>query len=110
MTTRQLKTLAKLWQSRLQLTHWAIKVSFKSAKEMGDKVGGVQYMPEHATAYIEILKTRDRKEKDDTIEEDIIHELLHLVISGHRSKQEKYDELFERGINAIATALVKGYK
>jgi predicted SprT family Zn-dependent metalloprotease len=77
---------------------------------MGDKVGGVEYMPEHTFAEINILRTKDRKEKDDSIEEDIIHELLHLLISGHKHKQEKYDELFERGLNCIAKALYEGYR
>ena len=113
MTKRELNALTKLWQKRLELGHWKIKVLFQSEHEMGENAGCVRYMPEHSQAEICILRPEDREEggHHDSIEEDLIHELLHITINGHKTLEDlQYDACFERGLNIIAKALAEGYQ
>lgn len=111
MTKRELTALTKLWQRRLQLGHWKIIVKFKGLDDMGDNAGSVMYMPEHSKAEIWLLDPAQREEGDenDSIEEDLIHELLHLILNGHITLDKLiYDAMFERGLNVIAKALLEG--
>lgn len=110
MTKRELTALTKLWQKRLGLGHWKIKVAFLNEEQMGENAGSIVYMPEHSQASISILAPKDREEGDhnDSIEEDLVHELLHLTLHGHKTLDNlQYDALFERGLNVVAKALTE---
>lgn len=71
--------------------------------------GRVLYAPEYGMAEISILTPKDRGEEDkDPIEEDVVHELLHIRLEGHKG-QEGYDPMIERALNVLAKVLVEGY-
>jgi hypothetical protein len=66
--------------------------------------GQAVYSPEYGIADIYILAQGDREEDDQEIELDVIHELLHILIEGHRGAAP-YDARFERALNILAREL-----
>jgi hypothetical protein len=92
-----------LWQKVLNLQEWKIKVRFGSDEEMnatGNPCQGLNYFSvEELTS--EILL------HPETDESTLVHELLHLVFDGHKSKLGKYDPLHERALNRTAAALME---
>lgn len=108
MTQRQLTKLTKTWAHRLGIGDWKISVKFMPAEDMEDDQGQCWYYPEYRRADIHILREQDTQEGDDSIEAAVVHELLHIVLEGHRPLEGgKYDAMFERGLNLIANALIE---
>lgn len=107
MTQRQLNKLVKTWAHRLGIDDWKITTLFKSEYEMGENEGLCYYYTEYRRAEIHILRECDREEGCDSIENTVVHELLHIVLEGHKPRLEgQYDAMFERGLNVIASVLI----
>jgi Zn-dependent peptidase ImmA (M78 family) len=66
-------------------------------EEMPNEWGTAQWVTEECSAIIRI--------REDANEETLVHELLHLVLDGHK-RYRRYSEMSERAINRIAAALV----
>ena len=96
MTIEEIRDRGTYWRQRLQLREWAnINYVVRSVSEMAE-LGRSSWMTEECTATIEI--------REDAKEDTIVHEMLHLVIDGHK-RYRRYNELTERAINRIAAAL-----
>jgi len=109
MNKRELNSLVKYWQGQFNLQDWKIKVFWKSKEDMKEDDGGycagrAYYAPEFGSADVWILCPEDRDETDDSIESDVIHELLHILLEGHKG-QSVYDARYERALNIIAKRL-----
>jgi hypothetical protein len=111
MTQAQLSRLCAKWKKRLGLVTWKTRVRFVRFGNMAGELGRVEFYPEMMRAEISILHPDDRTAKPDERypELDLVHELLHLLIDGHKGP-DKYSIAHERAINAIAEALWKGYR
>jgi len=109
MTQAQLGTLARRWIKKLRLNApaWkSIDVSFGTLEEMGNTVGKCEWSTEHRTALVRILEEPDHGEAcSDTIEQTLVHELLHLVLQGYMTRPQKYDSNFEHGLNVLSEVL-----
>lgn len=110
MTLKRLRTLAKKWIVALRLTDWEIDFELVANTEDLDECAGTcVWQPEYKTAMIKIAGDQPPGE----IEETLIHELLHVVLEGHKplTQTYKYDAMYERGLNVISEALAaKGRK
>lgn len=111
MTKRELNSIVKSWQNRLDLQDWKIRAHWKPKSEMLEDDGGycmgkVLYSPEYGSADIYVLRELDREEGDG-IEDDIVHELLHILLEGHKAPGP-YDARFERALNVLARELTCG--
>jgi hypothetical protein len=110
MKQSQLSAICRRWRKRFPLLQpWRIRVRFARAAAMKGSVGLCSFMPEYQAAEILILHPDDRGPSDPDIEADVVHELLHVVIQGHKGPQ-KYDPAFELGINSMTDALCKAYR
>ena len=105
MTTYQLNQAANRWQRVLGMSEWEIVVKLAPGREMvqdGEPLeGSAWWIPESSPPSAEI-KIRARSERQ---EETLVHELLHVRLEGHKAVR-KYDPMYERGLNAIASALM----
>jgi Zn-dependent peptidase ImmA (M78 family) len=111
MTSRKLASLRKRWLERLGLTDWEeIEVTLlpKDKLSYPDSDGYAYWQPEYKKAIIDINADLD----DAEIEETLVHELLHVRLEGHKllTPKTRYDALYERALNVLATTLCKGYK
>lgn len=116
MTAAGLNRLKRKWQKRLGLTDWVIRVRFVDeetmARETGakDALGVSLWVPDRKTAKIYVLQPREFKalEKDElipaTIEETLVHELLHILLEGHLV-QSPSNINTERALNQLAKVL-----
>lgn len=85
-------------------------MEYKNHEELGENIGRVEWEPEYRKAFIYLLRPEDRTEREmAAIEEDLVHELLHIVFQGHKS-YKKYNPQHERSINQVTGALVKRYR
>ncbi len=115
MTRKEMTSIMKFWVKQLDLKQWDINIRYATAEELLDKDNPVSrndatcaFSTEYAKATIIIrpLKYRDCDPEEVNIEEDIIHELLHLVLEGHVAQCAE-DPMFERGINIVTSALYR---
>jgi len=109
MTQAQLQSLAKRWIKKLRLNPPAwkhIEVSFDSEEEMGETVGRCEWSTEHRTALVRILQLPEHDSYTaGTVEQTLVHELLHLVLQGYMTRPQKYDSNFEHGLNVLSEVL-----
>lgn len=99
MTQAQAEKECAYWVKRLGLKEWSENTTINviPAAEMPDEWGTCQWITEECSATIRIREDADRA--------TIVHELLHLVLDGHK-RYRRYSEMSERAINRIAAALV----
>lgn len=105
MTLREARDLSEFWKCVLNLPEWSVSVRWGTRAEMKDAneddvVGLCIWSPEELTGQILLARRQDNHEQT------IIHELLHLVLEGHRPMNGRYSELHERAINRIADGLL----
>lgn len=93
-----LKRRLKQWQKLFGLDSWKITLEIQPAEKMSDALGQNFFSPEHETSDIYMRVGEG--------EATLVHELLHLVIDGHKG-QEKYSPMHERAINKLAAVLVQ---
>lgn len=120
MTDYQLKHLTETWQKILRLQDWDIAVAFARFREMQSEGGAIPWgrimiNRQHRNADIAILHPDDYEQCDDKcchskhgtneIETTLVHELLHIYITGKNAEDPATTEE-EQAINAVAAALV----
>ena len=71
--------------------------------EMDDTDGKCIWSPEYASCEILLNK----RQPDTAIPHTIVHELVHLALQGHKENHCGYSAMYERGINRIATAILR---
>lgn len=98
MTLRQLKKLANYWKKRLNIIEWNINVDWSSESEK-DLLGSTYIHAEELTADVYINPNQE------TQEETLVHELLHIVYEGDQNS-EAYSIPLEKAINRITKALL----
>lgn len=97
---QRVQRLLKLWQKRLELTEW--KIELKLLPEAADDCWGqIEWFADSREATMQI--TRDLGPWQ--LETTVVHELLHILLQGHRD-YEGYDVNDERAINTLAARLV----
>lgn len=101
--------LCRLWTKRLKLTDWRVRLHIlaRGADSNFEKYDG--WIDWH----------QDRREADLTLasdltgrdlEEIIVHELCHLLISGHLPATPKYNVNEERAVCTLAEVLINAYR
>lgn len=100
MTISEAREKLAFWRNVLNLPEWTIAIAWGSKREMGDAVGTCVWSPEEMVADIRLARRQDNPEQT------IIHELIHVVLDGHKAMNGKYNEMQERAINRLADALL----
>ena len=109
----QLQEKLKQWQERLRLQDWIVKVKIVRQREMqADRQGEVEFNVHNKVAMIKIIDPIDYDDWDkQDMEDTLVHELLHLHLSGislHFGKNnDVYEMLEEQAIESIAHGLIK---
>jgi predicted small lipoprotein YifL len=101
----------QLWQQRMNLKSWNIKVNLVRTNKLKPKtLGGIHWDSSIMEATVEVLSTYDYKllhqEMLDDMEFTVVHELVHLQLSSlPRSEASRRAE--EHAVNEIAATLIK---
>ena len=115
MTQNKLEFFVRKWQKTLGLQDWEIKIRHTHHSDLaGGRSADIQMNLEARGALVQILEPGHyyhwlNKEQD--VEEDIVHELIHIPLQAveiyARRKEEKAIEIaVENGVNQIKTALI----
>ena len=115
MTTRSLRSLKTKLCKVLNLLDWKITVSFSDEIESAaikqdqcsDSVASVVWNEAHKTATIKILPEEILIKDGYTVREALLHELLHILIEGHKPATPDIDLNIERALNQLAGTLNK---
>jgi hypothetical protein len=100
-----------LWQKRLRLQDWSLKVRLARSNDLRPKtLGNVNWDRREKSATISVLDPTDYKLAGDAMRDDmemtIVHELVHLHLSGlPRNEATKSAE--EQAVVMLTDALVK---
>jgi hypothetical protein len=94
-TEAELRKLCRRWQQMLRLQDWKIEIQYARIREMlhNDDIGGViswgrcSINDNHKRAKVYVLHPDDYEDDlgREEIEETVVHELLHVQMSGMRS-------------------------
>lgn len=111
LSDEELRGITAYWQDKLRLLHWDLQVSYAPSHELGEdgRQAEVAYHEESHTAKIRLLDPAFANPEDwpwRPWEENLIHELLHLVMApirrdGDRSQKKELEII----INNLAHAL-----
>lgn len=112
---QQMQQKCQEWQKRLRLADWDVEVKILPAMDMHDTQlqGSVRWQITEKTANIRLVTPEDAVKQNPvrpySIEETLIHELLHLHMAGFEPDASQQAECLamEFAINAIASALLK---
>jgi hypothetical protein len=112
-----LQELCALWQQRLRLQDWVIRISIKRARAMrgaGGALGYAQYERSLKSAEIVLMDPIDHDEEDFVhydLEQTLVHELLHLHFAGYEAKEGSPEHLcLEQAIDLSAYALIEAWR
>lgn len=118
MKSKKLAELCALWQSRLRLQDWSVRVRFVERGGLdisggGEGYGRIDWSLHAKTADISIVQSEYLAQNDPNydIEKALVHELLHLHftwLGGEPGTIE--DDLFEQMLWAMENALVNAYR
>jgi len=106
MTTRELKKRVSEWASIIGLADWKIDAEFVTDTQTKDTMAEVSWQPEWKEAEILFRREAQLKKTGRSIDHFIVHELLHIVLEGHKTVIEEYDPLYEAAINNIASLII----
>jgi len=108
---RFLEERLALWQKRLQLADWNVRIVMSRKDELRPgTVGSIRWDSRSKKAVMRVLKASEYKrpmhETLSDMEFTIVHELLHLELASlPRSEASRSDE--EHTINRLASSLLK---
>lgn len=91
------------WRGRLHLKSWRF---VKGRRRPSDDIANVSIYPEHRMVRYEIGKTWGEDPGPNDIEETVVHELMHVVLSpliDAALKSDKYDEAVVGEEHAVIT-------
>lgn len=110
-----LRRRGKYWIAKLKLGHWEkIHITFSSPKEMGkDCIGNCTWWSEYKQALVQVLDPSNTlaysghgDDIEKTLDETLVHELLHLRLEGEREKPLAYSGSYEWALNVLAELIV----
>lgn len=116
MARRVSKTTAEqllaVWQERLRLQNWTIFLELPEPGDVGltgetgdlPAIGYTDWDPDRLVATVKLDCALGKVEMEMTL----IHELVHLVISGH-TRDSGYDVNDERRVESLTEALYFGW-
>lgn len=100
VTIEQLTKRANYWCQLLGVDDkWNIGIEIGHVGEMEGCRGMNIISPEYQACKIMIAPGEP--------EETLVHEILHIILDGHKADRDEYDPMHERAINKMASALVK---
>lgn len=110
MTISEVRQMLSVWQIRLGLGVWKIKVKWGSHV---NQHGDVTFDVLHRTAVITVNKP-ERLPPEVTVQYVIVHELLHLILVElelvEKAKEDQKDMTLERVVNQLTNALLERNK
>lgn len=115
MNEAELKELCALWQKRLRLQDWNVRLVVKDAEDMEDEFARVRPQLSTKCAVMHIRKMDDINSVDvqlsgeRDIEEDVVHELLHLTCDPFTPEdRESHEyEVIEQAVGVLANCIVR---
>lgn len=104
MTKPRLKSVCKRWLTALRLNEWEVDLEFVPDAEALEGCDGTA---EWQTEYKHVLIKLAADQTDEELEETLVHELLHVLLEAHKPhpRVQKYDALYERGLNVLSDLL-----
>lgn len=103
LTKAQINTLVRRWQKKFGLADWKITVNVIPAEELNGCAGTLEWETEYHAATMTLAAELPKPD----LEETVVHELLHLLLEGHKSANSRYDAMYERGLNTLSALLAK---
>lgn len=110
MTTRNLNSRILSWALELGLADWAIEGTFVKETQSPDTCAEISWQPEWKEATICFRKEQHLLKTGRSMDHFIVHELLHLLLEGHKPITTEYDPSYEAALNTIASLLVNAYE
>lgn len=108
MTTKQLVSIIKKEAQRLRLGDWEFVVGWGSLADTRGNTAVVDIEPEYRKAtmtFVPLVDLEAAGKEPHPIRETVIHELLHVLLEGHKKQNTRYDPVFENGLNVLAGLL-----
>jgi len=112
-TDDDLKKIVEKWQPRLGLLDWDINIRFVDTRALEGGFASTQLSTSLQRAFITVLDIEDRSKssKENDIELDTVHELLHVRLwlqdSIIEQRNNNYESVIrEQSIEHIARALI----
>lgn len=115
MNEAELKELCVLWQKRLRLQDWNVRLEVVSARDLDGGFANCRMVLREKSALIRIVDPADSTSADTEVvgerdvEEDVIHELLHLhaePFSPDDHDSTDY-EAIEQAVGVLANSIVR---
>ena len=112
----ELNNRLNFWKEILNLTEWTISLKFLSASDMDGGIAKTYLKDNIQTAEISFLNINERKDADrslESLELDLLHELVHIRFWFVRTADEKNyleNTLIEQAIENTAKAFLKLYR
>lgn len=104
LTKAQINALIKKWQTKLRLQNWNIKLTLAdTVDDLKGNAGMMDWQTEYHSATIYLVRELPRRDMEETV----IHELLHLLLEGHKNPVCKDLPLYESGLNTLSALLLK---
>lgn len=111
LTLDQLQELCTIWQKRLRLQDWVIRIVLVPAREITG-TGRCSYEIDSKSALVQILRPEDYSGDRDLwpydMEEVLVHELLHLHWAPLKTREGSPEETAEeQAVASLAGALTR---
>ncbi len=113
---RQLRQRLSIWKKRLRLQDWRVDASIVRARELPGRLAEVAPNVPRKMAEIKLQDPRDdQKGEPRDMEEDLVHELVHLHYPHVTPLNEKHEAspeyaLFEQGVELTSLCFVEAYR
>jgi hypothetical protein len=111
---KRLEKLMQVWQKRLRLQDWDIKLQVTHMVDMPvpDALGCIGSSAEHKSAVLTLLNPDEYPDGPFPVdtEEVLVHELLHLHTIPFRRNGRAASVAEDAAIECIAPALVEGWR
>lgn len=115
MSEKEMRKLCALWQRRLRLQDWNVRLLIKSADDIDGSFARIRPQLDAKCAILNVCEPGDHSSLDlqmigeRDVEEDIVHELLHLHCEPF--SPEDHDSLeyqaIEQAVGVLANCIVR---
>jgi hypothetical protein len=105
VTEKELQALCLRWQARLRLQDWEVIIRFATDTDEMENFGNCDYLTpkKYATILIQTEEKRATKEPAESIEQTVVHELLHLHLAAIDTPETRM--VIEQTIHLVTKAL-----
>jgi hypothetical protein len=115
MTESEMRELCTLWQKRLRLQDWNVRLQVKSMEDVEGGFARARIWQSEKSALVQIVDPADTNSLDVQVsggrdlEEDIVHELLHLPCDAFVPEDQDTPEYeaIEQMIGVLANCIVR---